>query len=284
MSRQGKIRVATCQFAESFQPRRNAAMILRYMAQAKRRRAEIVHFHEAALSGYLSRKGAPRLKDYPWPALRESAERICQEAKRLGLWVILGSAHPLTPPHKPTNCLYLIGPDGRIHDRYDKRFCTTGDLRAYSPGDRFVVFKMNGVACSVLICFDLRFPELYRRLKAKGVQVIFQSFHNGYFDGPGIHNKIMRQTVQGHAGVNYFHVSMNNSSGYYSRWPSVYITPDGAIADSLNQNRPGMMVNTFETTRAFYDPSKAFRTQAMNGILHSGGVTPDPRRGDRRSL
>jgi len=280
----GKIRVATCQFAESYSPRRNAAMIRRYLAKAKSRQAEIVHFHEACLSGYLARKQAPRPDEAFWRALREATESICAEAARLGLWVVLGSAHRLTPPHKPTNCLYLISPDGQIVDRYDKRFCTGGDLNAYTPGNHFVTFTLNGVTCSLLICFDLRFPELYRQLKKLHVQAIFQSFHNGYTDGPGIHNRIMRQTVQAHAGINYFWISANNSSGRYSRWPSVFIRPDGDIAASLTQNLAGIMVNTIDTTRQFYDASAAYRDAAMRGILHSGKLVSDPRRSDRKSL
>ncbi len=198
--------------------------------------------------------------------------------------MVLGSAHPLTPPHKPTNCLYLIAPDGRLRDRYDKRFCTAGDLKAYTPGDRFVTFDLNGVKCSLLICFDLRFPELYRKLNTMGVQAIFQSFHNGYMDGPGIHNKIMRQTVQAHAGINYFWASMNNSSGHYSRWPSVLIRPDGDIAAALTQNRAGIMVNTIDTTRQYYDASRGFRARAIRGALHSGKLVSDPRQRNRRSL
>ena len=280
MSR-GKIRVATCQFAESFDPRRNAAKVLRYIADAKRARAELVHFHEACLTGYLARSDAPRPSAEGWATLRDAAEGICREAKRLKLWVVLGSAHPLTGAHKPTNCLYLIGPDGRVRDRYDKRFCTGGDLTAYTPGNRFVVFDLNGVTCSLLICFDLRFPELYRKLHTLGVQAIFDSFHNGYTDGPGIHNLIMRQTVQAHAGINYLWVSMNNSSGYYSRWPSVLIEPDGAIAASLPQNRPGLMVNTIDTTREYYDASRSFRAAAIRGVLHSGTLVKDARQADR---
>ena len=280
----GKIRVAVCQFAESFSPRRNAAVIRRYLKAARQRRAELVHFHEACLTGYLARKGAPPLDESYWRPLRDSAESICAEAARLKLWVVLGSAHPLTPPHKPTNCLYLIGPDGRIRDRYDKRFCTGGDLRAYTPGDRFVTFTVNGVKCSLLICYDLRFPELYCELHKLGVKAIFQSFHNGYADGPGIHNKIMRQTVQAHAGINYFWISANNSSGYYSRWPSILIRPDGSIARSLKQNRAGMMVETIDTTRRLYDASRDFRERAMRGVLHSGKLVNDSRQSTRKSL
>jgi len=280
----GKIRVAVCQFAESFSPRRNAAVVRRYMATAKRRRAELVHFHEACLTGYLARKGAPALDEAYWRRLREATESICAEARRLKLWVVLGSAHRLTRPHKPTNCLYLISPQGRIRDRYDKRFCTGGDLRAYTPGNRPVTCTINGVKCSLLICFDLRFPELYRQLKGLGVQAVFQSFHNGYTDGPGIHNKIMRQTVQAHAGINCFWISANNSSGYYSRWPSILIRPDGSIAASLRQNRAGIMVETVDTTQDFYDASRDFRAAAMRGILHSGRLISDPRQKDHTSL
>jgi len=279
----GKLRVATCQFAEQFQPRRNAAIIIRYMRKASRQRAELIHFHEAALSGYLPRRDGP-LSDNEWRALRESTERILSEAKKLRLWVALGSAHRLTGPHKPTNCLYLIGPDGKIHDRYDKRFCTGGDLKVYTPGNRFVTFTINDIKCALLICFDLRFPELYRKLAKRGVRVVLQSFHNGYMDGPGPHNHIMRQTMQAHAGINYMWVSAANSSGYYSRWPSVFIQPDGVIVASLKQNVPGMMVNTVDTTKTFYDASGAVRNRAIRGILHSGRLVSDPRLDDRRSL
>ncbi len=280
----GKIRVATCQFAESFHPRRNGAVIRRYLARAKAARAEVVHFHEAALTGYLARNTAPGADRIDWDAIVESTEAICADAKRLKLWVILGSAHRLTGPNKPTNCLYVIGPDGRIRDRYDKRFCTSGDLKAYTPGDHFVTFTINGVKCSVLICFDLRFPEIYRQLKKLRVQAVFDSFHNGYSAGPGIHAKIMRQTVQAHAGINYLWVSMNNSSGYYAAWPSVFIQPDGAIAASLKLNKAGMMVNTIDATRQLYDASDPYRTLAMRGILHSGKLVRDPRQKNRRSL
>ena len=212
------------------------------------------------------------------------AQAVCDQARRLKLWVVLGSAHQLTPPHKPTNCLYLIGPDGRIRDRYDKRFCTGADLRAYTPGNHFVIFTLNGVKCSLLICYDLRFPELYRELKKRGVQALFQSFHNAYTDGPGIHNVIMRRTMQAHAGINYLWVSANNSSGYYSRWPSVFIRPDGSVAQSLRSNAAGLMVNTIDTTKSYYDASAPFRSRAMRGVLHSGTLVNDPRLRDRRSL
>ena len=49
-------------------------------------------------------------------------------ANELDLWVLLGSTHQLTGLHKPHNSLYVIDSVGEIVDRYDKRFCTPGDL------------------------------------------------------------------------------------------------------------------------------------------------------------
>ena len=93
-----------------------------------------------------------------------------------GFWVVMGSAHPLTQPHKPHNSLYLISPAGKIVDRYDKRFCTPGDLDVYTPGDHFVTFKLKGFVCALLICYDLRFPELYRELYKLKVRVLYGHF------------------------------------------------------------------------------------------------------------
>jgi len=276
-----RLRVATCQFSETYQPRRNAAIVRRYIAHAARRRADVVHFHEGCLSGYGGRIACP---GYDWAALREATDSVLDEARRRKVWVVLGSSHPLTPPHKPHNSLYLISPAGRIVDRYDKRFCTPGDLECYSPGDHFVTFKIHGIRCGMLICFDLRFPELYRELYKRSVRVLFQSFYNANTDGPSIHEHIMRQTVQAHAGINAMWISAPNSSRYYSNWPSVFVTPDGKIVGQLPRNKAGLMVNTVDFAKKYYDASAAFRDRAIRGVLHSGRLVKDPRSRNRACL
>ncbi len=276
----GKLRIATCQFSETWSPLRNAALVRRYIARAKRERCDVVHFHECALSGYCGKVGE---SDYDWAALREATLSVMEEAKRQGIWVVLGSSHPLTPPHKPHNSLYLISPQGQIVDRYDKRFCMTHELEFYTPGDHWVAFDLNGIRCGLLICFDLRFPEVYRALYRQGVRVIFQSFYNGRMDGPGIHEHIMPQTVAAHAGMNGMWISAPNSSAHYSRWGSVFVGPDGRIDGRLPRNRAGMMVNTVDLSEPRYDPAAPFRDDAMNGKLHSGQPVQGDPRSERRT-
>jgi len=271
------LKIATCQFAVGRSIRRNSRAIWEFIRRAGEAGADIVHFSECALSGYVG-TDFPSFEGYDWDLLRAETEKIITLAGEVGLWIVLGSTHRLTQPNKPHNCLYLISPEGKIVDRYDKRFCTPGDLRRLTPGNRFVNFTVKGVKCSLLICFDLRFPELYRELYRQGVNCILQSFYNARQKGPSVHTHIIRQTMQCRAATNHFWASCANSSGYYSPYPSCFIQPDGVIAGQLRPNRSGMMVNTVDLSRKFYDPMAEYRDLAVSGALSNGpGPLQDPR-------
>ncbi len=278
------LKIATCQFGVGASIKRNSKKICDFLHKAKKARADIVHFSECALSGYVG-TDFPNFDGYDWDLLKAETEKIMSLAGKLKLWVVLGSTHRLTEPNKPHNSLYLINPEGKIVDRYDKRFCTHGDLRRMTPGNRFVSFTIKGVKCSLLICFDLRFPELYRWLYKEGVNCIFQSFYNARQKGPSVHTHIMRQTMQCRAATNYFWASCANSSGYYSPYPSFFIRPDGIIVKQLRMHRPGMMVNSVDLKRIFYDPMIDFRCMVLAGALsNSLKAISDPRSRDTTNL
>lgn len=260
------LKVATCQFAVGRSIMRNSREIRKFLHEAYKAKADTVHFSECALSGYVG-TDFPNFEGYDWNLLRQETEKIMSLAAELRLWVILGSTHRLTEPNKPHNSLYLINSNGKIVDRYDKRFCTPGDLRRLTPGNRFVYFTINGVKCSLLICFDLRFPEIYRQMYKQKVNCILQSFYNARQKGPSVHTHIMRQTMQCRAATNHFWVSMANSSGYYAPYPSCFIQPDGKIVRQLRSNRPGFMINTVDLRKKFYDPMAEFRDMAITGKL-----------------
>ena len=151
-------------------------------------------------------------------------------------------------------------------------------MRFYTAGNRFVNCTGNGVRCSLLVCFDLRCPEIYRELYKRKVNCIFQSFYNARQKGPSVHTHIMRQTMQCRAATNHFWISMANSSGYYSPYPSCFIQPDGRIVRQLRQNRAGMMVNTVNLNKKFYDPMADFRDIVIAGALSNGpGIIRDRR-------
>ncbi len=271
--------IASCQFPVSGDIGQNFHWIKKQMKMAKIKGADLVHFPETALSGY----GGADVRDFSsfdWESLKEKTASILQLAAALKLWAIPGSTHPLSSGNKPHNSLYVIHPEGKIIDRYDKRFCTGGDLKYYSPGDHFVTFDVNGVKCGLLICYDVRFPELYREYRKLGVDVIFQSFYNARQKPHGIHPRIMPVTAQARAATNYFYMSLTNSSAPYS-WPCHFITPDGLIESKLEANQPGILISTIDLSERFYDASRLHRMDAIGGKLNSGESVADPRSADR---
>ncbi len=270
----GRLRIASCQFPVSSDIMENYRLIESQIIEAKLKKADVVHFPECALSGYPG-TDFQNMDGFDWTLLHRMTDSVMSTAKELKIWVILGSLHKLSGDNKPHNSLYVITPEGKIADRYDKRFCTSTDLKYCSPGDHFVTFTINNVRCGLLICYDLRFPELYREYKKLGCDMIFQSFYNARAAKGSIHPLIMPVTAQAYAGVNYFYMSITNSSAAES-WPCHFITPDGLIQNKLAPNVQGILISAIDSGMKYYDASGEYRKDAMNGKLNSGTTVNDP--------
>jgi len=271
-SKTGKIRIASCQFPVSSNISGNLKWITDQMTEASLKKATIVHFSECALSGYPG-VDMKSMDNFDWDELHKATDSIMALANELQIWVLLGSIHPLPDNYKPFNSLYVINDKGEIIDRYDKRFCTGGDLKFFSPGDHFVNFDLNGINCGLLICYDVRFPELYREYRKLNTDVIFHSFHNARMQKGMIHPIIMHITAQARAATNFFYSSLTNSSVPES-WPCYFLTPDGLIQNKLEANVPGVLISDVDIKMKYYDASDRYRLDAINGKLNSGEVLP----------
>ncbi len=271
----GRLRIASCQFSISNKIYENYKWIEKQVIESKLKKADIVHFPECALSGYPG-TDFQTMNGFEWDKLHAVTDSIMLLAKNLKIWIVLGSIHQLSDENKPHNSLYVINPEGKIIDRYDKRFCTSGDLKYFSPGDHFVNFEVNGVNCGLLICYDLRFPELYREYRKSDTDLIFQSFYNARQKKGSIHPLIMPVTSQARAATNYFYMSLTNSSAPES-WPCYFITPDGLVQNKLTLNEPGILISEVDINRTYYDASGRYRDNAINGKLNSGDIIKDER-------
>lgn len=306
-----RVTVATIQFAVSSDIGDNLRSVLRQLRIAKQRGADVVHFCEGALSGYAG-VDFDSFAGFDWAALSDASEAVLEEAGRLGIWVVLGSAHRLSDDHKPHNSVYVLNPEGRVVERYDKRFCAgdaagrIGDLAHYTPGDHAAVWEINGVRCGALVCYDYRYPELYREYRRLGVQVMFHSFHAGNvsperlaaieqaigsdlralnpaptFTYPGI---TMPAAMIAAAASNHVWISAANSSARESMWPAFFVRADGIVAGRLRRNVAGVLVTAVDTDQPLYDSTFAWRDRALAGTLHSGTLVEDARSADRTSF
>ena len=89
-----------------------------------------------------------------------------------------------TTPEKPFNTSTLIGPDGELEARYRKIHMFDVDVGGVAyreseheePGEEIVTAglggALEGVTLGMSVCYDLRFPELYRILAVRGARVI----------------------------------------------------------------------------------------------------------------
>lgn len=289
------LRVATCQFSVEGDIEHNRRWIIKQIRQAADKGAQVAHFSECALSGYAG-VDIPHSNLIDWDRLTAATDEIQQAASQQKITVLLGSTHRLTGAHKPHNSVYVIDPKGQIADRYDKRYCTgvcrpkpALDLTYYSPGDHFTTFRVGGVLCGILICYDYRFPELYRQYRKLGVDVLFQSFHNArktVVDDRdyNIWKTIVPATMSCRAAENYFWISANNSAARPSCWASFTVQPDGQVVGRLSLHRPGVLITEMKIGKGFFDPSGPWRDSTINGQLHSGDLVSDPRSKDLTCL
>ena len=286
-----KLRVATGQFPIDADIERNLAFVRRQIAAAKRRRADVVLFPEAALGGYPGADFAS-FAGYDWDLLRHATEVVLDAARRHRIWVVLGSNHRLSGRSTPHNSLYVIDPKGDVVDRYDKRVCAgppgARDLAHYRPGDHPVTVHIRGVRCGLLICHEWRYPEVYRQYKALGVEVILQ----GWYDG-GLKGRIARTegranavaipaAVQGHAVCNHLWICGANTSRRFSCFGGFAVRPDGTFLARQPRHRPGVLVHTIDTALHVEDMSVHARARIMRGLDRFVSSVSDRRSTDRR--
>jgi predicted amidohydrolase len=102
-------------------------------------------------------------------------------AAELGVWLHCGSLAVSLPNGKIANRTYVVGPKGETVARYDKIHMFDVDLgngeryaesATFDPGNETAVVDLPWGRLGLTICYDLRFPNLYRRLAQAGADYL----------------------------------------------------------------------------------------------------------------
>ena len=279
-----RLRIATCQFPVSGSIAANGKYVRDFMHQAAAQGAHLLHTSEASLSGYPG-CDLPSFDHYDWDALRKETSGLRALAKELNMWLALGSSHYLDASNKPTDCVYLIDPQGRIVDRYDKCFCTEGDQKYYSAGNRLVAHEIRGVKVGLAVCYDICWPQLYIAYRKLGVKVMVHSFSNARSNGANCLDNLNTREVATRCADNQVWAICNNSSTPYSHWGSFIARPDSTIPKQLEKNQPGMLVHDYPdtlSTGGWYHCHQPM-DMAENTIMWWGTPSSSPRQRDGQS-
>ncbi len=275
------LRVASCQFPVSDNISENSLYIRRYMRKAADAGADLLHTSEACLSGYAG-SDFSSFGDFNWTELKKQTVGLRSLARDLGLWLVLGSAHFIDEDIKPTNCLYLITPQGEIADRYDKCMCTKGDQNHYSAGQRLVTRIIHGQVIGLAICYDICYPQIYAAYREAGVKLMLHSFYNAHDEGENCLDVLNIRQVATRCADNHMWAVANNSSRPYSHWASFVARPDATLAQRLKINKAGMLIHDFPDTLSpggwihNYIPMKV----APGEVMYYGVPSSHPRQAD----
>jgi predicted amidohydrolase len=167
------MRVAVCQLNSRDQRDQNLAVARELLEGAAGAGAEFAVLPE--YTDYLGPgDGAPK----PEGTDGEYARFFASAARELGIWVHAGSFHETGPDERHTyNTSMVFNPRGDLVALYRKIHLYDVEIagrvsyqesRSVAPGSETVVADVAGVRTGLSICYDLRFPELYRRLAVDG--------------------------------------------------------------------------------------------------------------------
>ncbi|RJQ71986.1 carbon-nitrogen hydrolase family protein [Pseudonocardiaceae bacterium YIM PH 21723] len=249
--------------------------IRQLMREARAAGATLVHFTESATclpSKYILSGGDPATAGpanwemFQWDTLRQELTAIAELAGELGLWTVLGSAHRLTPPHRPHNSLYVISDQGRLVTRYDERMLSTTKITyMYTPGSSPRTFEVGGLRFGLLLGLDVAFPELFIEQERLDVDCVLFSTHD---DDEGAAAAAQAQAYSNNYWVSHACPARHTSAGV--------ITPDGHWeARCPEGGEPGLAIVDLDSRPDHR--GRQFRRRARSGIYEPHLVQNDRR-------
>jgi predicted amidohydrolase len=151
-------------------PAANIANATRLFAEAAAGKPDVIVLPEMWNTGYslqnirdiADREGAP------------SISTLSELAAHYRVNVVAGSIADIKEGGV-YNTSYILDRQGRTVATYSKihRFGLMDEDKYMDAGDEIVDFELDGVRCGIIICYDLRFPELSRQIALRGAKVLF---------------------------------------------------------------------------------------------------------------
>jgi omega-amidase len=106
-------------------------------------------------------------------AALEATAFLADQARTRGLW-LMGGVVTRRDDGRGVNEAVVMDPAGREVARYAKLFTFTygGETRHYAPGSQVVTFSWESAIVAPFVCYDLRFPEIFRLATRLGTQIL----------------------------------------------------------------------------------------------------------------
>lgn len=259
--------------------RQNGQTVRRLMREAAGTGARLIQFPEGCLSGY-AKEQIRSWDQVDWPVVEDEHRQVAALAAELRLWLVLGSAHRLNAPHRPHNSLYVIADDGRVVDRYDKRYCSNTEILGYyTPGFTPTTFSVDGFKFGCALCIEINFPELFQEYERLGVDCLLLSAYPV--------DSIFEVKARAHAAINNYWLAMATPAQTTGLLNSELIGPEGTVlvrADAATELIIGELDRRTPELDIALNKARPWRASARQGDIYRSRRVSDPRSEDRTTF
>lgn len=175
----GTFKAAMIQMRSGLKPGTNIDDAVRMIGEAKSAGAEYVLTPE--MTNILAAKREQLFAAVVEEEADASLATLRELARKLGVYIHIGSLAIKISPDRAANRSFLVSPKGDIAARYDKIHMFDVDLadgesyresRNYRPGELAVLADLPWGRLGLTVCYDLRFPALYRALAEAGATML----------------------------------------------------------------------------------------------------------------
>jgi predicted amidohydrolase len=175
----GIFTAAAIQMRSGTDPTRNAADFEDLVREAAR--AGAVYVQSPEMTGAVVRDSKARSLAFKSEELDVTAIAAARLSAELGIFLHVGSTAIVRPDGKLANRAMLYSPEGALIARYDKIHMFDVDLdngeswresAAYEPGTQAVVCDLGMARLGLAVCYDLRFPQLFRAEAIAGADIL----------------------------------------------------------------------------------------------------------------
>ena len=148
----------------------NMATLRRMLGVAMKDAPDVVVLPELWDIGFFPRP----LENYVDGGGTQAQDLLSSLSKQYHVNIVGGSVAVREADYIANRC-YVFDRDGHLVADYDKThlFSPAKEEKFFRKGDHRAVFFLDGVKCAVAVCYDLRFPELFRRCAMEDAAVIF---------------------------------------------------------------------------------------------------------------
>lgn len=281
----GIFKAAAIQMRSGESPERNAVDLERLVREAAGLGATYIQTPE--MTGALIRDKEARAASFTLEDKDIVVAAARKLASELGVFLHIGSTAILRTDGKLANRALLFGPDGATLATYDKIHMFDVDLdngeswresAAYEPGTEAVVTEIDGARLGFAVCYDLRFPQLFRAEAMAGADLLSVPAAFTRQTGEAHWHVLLRaRAIENGAYVVAAAQGGLHEDGRETYGHSLIVDPWGRILAEADHDDPEVIIAEIDTAQSWAARKKIPNLRNARDFAVNAGAVEAPR-------